>query len=200
MQAGRTEARRRLLPIPPTVRHNYKMKHMKAISLLVLLPILLTMSCRNRQSVQENPKNESDNVDIFGNWYYTEYTDSTIKEKKIFDYSWSLASFAYEVKIDRKNPNIVAFNGYHESLTSNIKKISKNTYQTTDDKDQYWTLRFVNNGKDTKLYIKEYVNPKFAQKADPKEYVLSRKKVNLKTEELYFAKHIITTKKVKCLK
>ncbi|MHB9140822.1 MAG: hypothetical protein ACYC25_02985 [Paludibacter sp.] len=165
---------------------------MKRFSFIILLFSLLTLGCQPKQTTQNKTKTSiiSDSIDIFGKWYYTEYTDSTIKYKKIYDYSWSLASFAYEVSIDKENPDSVIFKGYHENWTSNLKKISKNIYQT-GDKDQYWTLTFEKSGNATKLHIIEFINPTFAQKADPKEYELSRKELNINNEELYFAKNII---------
>lgn len=167
-------------------------KYMKKISLIVLALSLLNISCHRKNKIQDKTKLnlESSSINVFGKWYYTEYTDSTIKQKKIFDYSWSLASFAYEVKIDKGNPDSVTFKGYHEGWTSRLRKISNNTYQA-GDKDQYWTLRFQKLGSETKLYIKEYINPNFANKADPKVYELTKKELNMYNEGLYFAKHII---------
>lgn len=165
-------------------------------ALLLLLFSVLTISCQPKQSTQTKVEAviESDSIDIFGKWYYTEYTDSTIKDKKIYDYSWTLASFAYEVTIDRENPDSVVFKGYHEGWISKFKKVSKNTYQTADDKDQYWTLRFEKIGDEPKMFVKEFVNPTFSHKADPKEYELTRKNLNINNVELYFAKHILAGK------
>jgi|GEM_PF-2340733 len=173
-----------------------KTKDMTNNTLIILLLSFSIIGCHPKRSTQVNEKSviESDSIDIFGKWYYTEYTDSTIKDKKIYDFSWTLASFAYEVRIDKENPDSVVFKGYHEGWISKFKKISKNTYQTDDDKDQYWTLRFERNGDEPKLFIKEFVNPTFAHKADPKEYELTRKTLNINNEELYFAKHILAGK------
>ena len=165
---------------------------MKNLSLVILAFCLLTFGCQPKNSTQDKTTKvlDSDSILISGKWYYTEYTDSTIKERKIYDYSWTLASFAYEVKIDSENPDSVVFKGYHEGWTSKLKKVSKYTFQTAEDKDQYWTLRFEKKGEETKLFIKEYTSPTMAQKADPKEYELTRKTLNINNEELYFAKHI----------
>ena len=169
---------------------------MKKLSVILLVFCLLAVACQNKQSTEDKTKIElnSDSIVIAGNWYYTEYTDSTIKYKKIYDYSWTLASLAYEVKIDSENPDSVIFKGYHEGWTSKLKMVSKYTYQTTEDKDQYWTLRFEKKGVDTKLFIKEYTSPTMAHKADPKEYELSRKTLSIKNEEFYFAKNILAGK------
>ena len=169
---------------------------MKNFSLVILTFCLLTLGCQPKNSTQDKTIKEldSDSILISGKWYYTEYTDSTISERKIYDYSWTLASFAYEVKIDSENPDSVVFKGYHEGWTSKLKKVSKYTFQTTEDKDQYWTLRFEKKGEETKLFIKEYTSPTMAHKADPKEYELSRKTLNINNEELYFAKHILAGK------
>jgi len=162
------------------------------LNVIILIFSLFILGCQPKQTTEDKTKTiiESDSIDIFGKWFYTEYTDSTIKNKKIYDYSWTIASIAYEVKIDKENPDSVVFKGYHEKWTSNLKKISKNQYRT-GDKDQYWTLTFEKSGNTTKLFIKEFINPTFAQKADPKEYGFIRKQLNINNEEIYFAKHII---------
>ena len=164
--------------------------------LIILTSITLTISCQSGQSSNEKSNISSDslNLDIYGKWYYTTYTDSTIKYKKIFDYSWSIASFAYEITIDKNNPDSVNLRGYHETWKMPLKKISDSIYHAADSEEQYWILTFVRNQKDYKLQVQEYRDASFKQKADPTVYDLYKAQVTLDNEELYFAKNIIAGK------
>jgi len=177
---------------------------MNKFNLIIVVFLLLFCGCQRKQTTQSKVVNASktdsietitefDSIDIYGKWYYTEYTDSTIQHKKIYDYSWTLASFAYEIIIDKENPDSVVFKGYHEGWTEKLEKNSDNTYRVGDE-NWNWTLRFEKLGNTTKLYVKQYINPTYAQKADPKEYVLTKKNLHIDNEELYFTKHIISGK------
>ena len=202
-------------------KERYNNKNMKKFKLIILLLSLLILSCQRKQTKQNKIATsiesiivdiESDSIDIFGKWYYTEYTDSTIKYRKIYDYSWSIASFAYEITIDKENPDSATFKGYHEWWTGKLEKISDYVYRYGSD-DWHWILRFEKSGNITQLYVKHYVDPKYTQEADPNEYVLTKKDLFvgnkslnfseritfsvfsglriIDNEELYFAKHII---------
>jgi hypothetical protein len=113
-----------------------------------------------------------------------------LNTKKIFDYSWSLASYAYEVSIDKNNKDSITFRGYHEYWKTSLKKVSENTYHAGEG-DQYWVLTFTDFGINPKLQIHEYRDSSFKQKADPTVYELIRKNLKIDNEELYFAKNII---------
>lgn len=161
--------------------------------LIILTLITLTISCQSSNG-NNDISSDSLTLNIYGKWYYTTYTDSTIKYKKIFDYSWSIASFAYEITIDKNNPDSVDFRGYHETWRMPLKKISDSLYHAADNEEQYWILRFVRGKKDYKLQVHEYRDTFFKQKADPTVYDLYKAKVTLDNEELYFAKNIIAGK------
>jgi len=167
---------------------------MNKFNLIIVVFLLLFCGCQRKQTTQNKVENtlkadsietttEFDCNDIYGKWYYTEYTDSTIKHKKIYDYSWSLASYAYEVTIDKERPDSVVFKGYHEGWTEKLKKISNNTYRVGEE-NWHWILRFEKLDNITTLYIKQYINPTYAQKADSREYVLT-KKINLLATKNY---------------
>lgn len=164
--------------------------------LIIFTLITLAISCQSRQSSNgiKDITSDSLTLDIYGKWYYTTYTDSTIKYKKIYDYSWSIASFAYEITIDKNNPDSVNFRGYHETWRMPLKKISDSLYHAADNEEQYWILKFVRNKKYFKLQVQEYRDTSFTQKADPTVYDLYKAKVTLDNEELYFAKNIIAGK------
>jgi hypothetical protein len=164
--------------------------------LIILTLITLTISCQSRQSSNGKSDISSDSLtlDIYGKWYYTTYTDSTIKYKKIYDYSWSIASFAYEITIDKNNPDSVNFRGYHETWRMPLIKISDSVYHAADSDEQYWIIKFVRYEKGYKMQVHEYRDASFKQKADPKVYNLYKLKVTLDNEEKYFAKNILAGK------
>ena len=66
---------------------------MNKFNLIIVVFLLLFCGCKRKQTTQNKMSNTSrtdstetitefDSIDIYGKWYYTEYTDSTIKYKK----------------------------------------------------------------------------------------------------------------------
>lgn len=155
--------------------------------------IVLLIGCNENQPTNINSGGKDSIPNIYGTWVYTEYTDSTIVHRKIFDYSWTNASFAYLIKLDKTKPDSCIFQGYHEGWTGSFRKVSPDRYMSGDTM-QYWLLNFINSGKEIILEVQEYRHKSFKQKADPTIYIYHKKSVEIKNEEYYFAKHILAGK------
>lgn len=175
---------------------------MKYASILIFFLILLFSNCTNRDSklkaladckkdTSEIIKSvDSQSADICGNWFLPEYTDSTIKYRKVYFYSveFPIAMFGYEISITKSDS--VLFKGYHDGGKYALEYISKNKYRA-GDKNQYRTLTFVKDKGGSKLIVKEFVDSKMAFKADPIEYTFYRKDLSIGIEESYFARNIL---------
>ncbi|MBN8567980.1 MAG: hypothetical protein J0M25_14760, partial [Flavobacteriales bacterium] len=158
------------------------MKH-----LFTLLVLTFILGCNNPD------KRSNDTTTSFslqtGVWYYKGYIDTTILTKKIYDYSWTCASFAYEITIDSNNPDSCYFKGYHEESMLPLKRINDKTYHVGDNSRQYWILTLDNNSEMT---MKEYRDKSFSQTADPHSYSFEKKKETINDLKKYFVKNILS--------
>jgi hypothetical protein len=175
---------------------------MRHATILIFFLILIFSNCKNRDSKYEyNADSKIDtsgviksvdlqSIDIYGNWFLPEYTDSTIKYKKVYYFSveFPIAMFGYEISITKSDS--VIFRGYHDGGKYALEYISKNKYRA-GDKNQYHTLTFVKDKVGSKLIVKEFVDPKMAFKADPKEYSFYRKDLSVGIEGSYFVRNIL---------
>ena len=158
--------------------------------LISIFFILLLIGCTENQSTNSNFGGNDSIPNIYGTWVYTEYMDSSIVYRKIFDYSWTIASYAYLIKLDEAKPESCIFHGYHETWTSSFRKVSPYSYLSGDTM-QYWSLNFKNIEKELILEVQEHRHKSFKQKADPIIYIYHKKNIEVNNEELYFAKHIL---------
>jgi hypothetical protein len=108
-----------------------------------------------------------------GIWYYVAYTDSTIIHKSIFKYSYTCASFAYQITIKSDKPDSVHFIGYHEQAVLPLIKKDEFTYWAGNE-IQHWVLNY--NVDFSEFTLKEYMNPTYANKPDPRVYLFTRAK------------------------
>lgn len=121
-------------------------------------------------------------------WHYSAYLDSIITKKTIFKYSWTCASFAYEIAYDKSNPDSILFTGYNEVFKMPLVKKDFHTYWAGDT-IQHWILNFSNDYNS--LTIKEYMYPTYAQKADPNAYDFLKIGTKIDTLSKYFIKNIL---------
>lgn len=143
--------------------------------LIIYTLILTLLSCSNQTDKQIKEKQdlqETNNSGLTsGEWYYSPYVDSTIFNKSIFKYSYTCASFAYQIIYDTNRPDSILFVGYHEQTVLPLIKKEEKMYWA-GDKTQHWVLKF--NDDFSKLTFKEYMDPTYANKPDPKEYVFTK--------------------------
>jgi hypothetical protein len=166
------------------VSHHYNttMRH-----LLKLIILVFILGCDNPN--KHNTETTTSFIPPTGVWYYKGYIDSTILTKKIFDYSGTCASFAYEITIDRKYPDSCYFKGYHEKWMLPFKRINDNSYHAGGDTTQYWILTFDNNSAMT---LKEYRDKSFRQASDPRSYTFEKKNERINDLREYFVKNILS--------
>lgn len=142
--------------------------------LIIITLVLLGCGCNPKSngnhkiaksidSISLNTGNNQSNKDIDpkdmnGIWELSFYPDSCIIDKKIFKYSLSAASIAYQIVIE--NSDSCLFIGYHESWYSPLRKIDSITYQTTEDNRDYFTLKFLTENNSIYLYLDQYSDAK----------------------------------------
>lgn len=128
--------------------------------------------------------------ELEGFWFYSDYIDSTIKNKKIFDYIDDLSRDRYEITFSDKRPDTAFIKGYRESYFVKLTKLSDNQYMIYGD-----TLQLVSrDGQD----ILEYIQPEKPKK------IYTKKDLKITDIKKYFAENIfsgvyhdiITNKKV----
>jgi len=124
-----------------------------------------------------------------GTWYYQAYIDSTILNKRIYKYSWSCASMAYEITIDSKIPDSCYFKGYHEEWMIKLKKVSDNVYWAGDSL-QHWILTF--NNDNSTMAMKEYYVKSLEENLDPRTYLFQKRNEEIKDIKKYFIKNILS--------
>jgi len=115
-------------------------------------------------------------------------TDSTIINKSIFKYSYSCASFMYEIIFDKKKPDSIFFKGYNESSYMHLTRISNKVYRTGDT-IQYWVITFEIGFNS--LTIKEYMKKSYAQKADPNTFRFDKSENDPGKLSKYFIDNIL---------
>ncbi|MDR0825847.1 MAG: hypothetical protein LBM72_01105 [Mycoplasmataceae bacterium] len=166
------------------------MKNLIFLSIAVLL-ITCANSTENKTLIPNSTNNNepTPQIDIAGIWYYSNYIDSTIIYKKIYDYSWSIASFGYKIIIN--NTDSLIFHGYHEGAILPIHEISDNKYRVGINEQQYWILNFTRHNGISKLEVQEHQNALTRQQIDTNIYTFYKKNIDIDNEELYFAKSII---------
>jgi len=160
---------------------------MTTILYILIIGILgFTFGCNN----PDRPNSPTTSVILpTGTWYYKGYIDSTILTKKIYDYSWTCASFAYEITIDNKKPDSCYFKGYHEEWMLPLKRKGDKTYHAGGNSNQYWILTFDNNAVMT---LREYRDKSFTQTADPHLYSFVKKDESIGDIKKYFVKYIFS--------
>lgn len=150
---------------------------------ILIISVTVFVACSKQTDKQESTDHITEEIQERstgglpnGNWHYTAYTDSTIYHKSVFRYSWSCASFAYQIIYDRSNSDSIKFIGYNEQVTLPLTKKDENTYWAGDT-IQHWILKFSRDY--SQLNMLEYIDPSYANKADPKTYnfKLTEKKI-----------------------
>jgi hypothetical protein len=147
--------------------------------------ILALVSCTN---IQKNDKKSNDKF-LEGKWYYTAYIDSTVLNKRIHDYSWTVASLSYEVTFDNTNPDSCYFKGYHEETMMPLKKVGDNQYWAGDS-IQHWTMTFENRKGTMIMEMNEYMDKSYSQKADPRTYYFEKRNEISEDIKTYFSRNI----------
>ena len=115
-----------------------------------------------------------------GSWFQTDYIDSTIKYRKIFDYIDNLSRDRYEITFNDRKPDTAYIIGYWEEHFVKLTKLSDSQYIIYGD-----TLNLVKRGK---IDILEYI-----QIGKPKK-LYSKRDLNITDVKKYFAKNIFSGK------
>jgi hypothetical protein len=159
---------------------------------IIIIASILFIACHNssNKKVQQIDTLIPDDIPT-STWHYSSYVDSTIANKSIYKYSWTCASFAYEIDYDKRNPDSIQFTGYNESFKLSLSKKKEHIYWAGDT-IQHWIITFSNDY--SSLQIKEYMYPTYAKKADPEIYkfVKDNKRIGMLSE--YFIKNILSGK------
>lgn len=166
---------------------------MKQIAICIL--ILSLFSCSNQTDKKQNDEQTSkETTEIIssklpsGSWYYSAYIDSTIFHKSVFKYSYTCASFAYQITFDTNKPDSIHFIGYHEQTILPLIKKDVKTYWAGDE-IQHWELKF--NDDFSKLTFTEYMDPTYAHKADLKTYYFSLTENKILSPSKHFVSNIL---------
>jgi len=155
---------------------------------------IFCFSCNNSTDSQNDKKEIAaitDSIIPTANWFYKPYTDSSIIRQSIFKYSYSCASFAYEVSYDKKNPDSILFKGYNENMKLPLIRKSENMFWAGDT-IQHWVLTFLDGFSG--ITLKEYMDKSYANKADPKSYHFDREDKDIKSLSKHFIKNILAGK------
>lgn len=168
------------------------------IRIISILTILTLYSCSNK--VEGQHSNEQNNLGTTnkvtyeipdGRWSYSAYLDSTVIEKSIFKYSDGPASFAYNIVYNSNKPDSILLIGYNENIILPLTQKDIRTYWA-GDKIQHWVLTFNDNY--SRLFIKEYMDPTYAHKADPEEYLFLKSDRDIGKLSNYFVSNILKGK------
>jgi hypothetical protein len=166
---------------------------------LGFISAIILIKCTNPTTNINTETNTNSNLNIdkknslipatsFGNlegtWFYSNYIDSTIKYKKIFDYIDYLSRDRYEISFSNEKPDTAFFKGYWESNYWKIQKVNENTYMTYGD-----TLKLIKMGE---IYVLNYIP--YSEKNSGKKYYYFKKDLSIPDIKEYFAKNIFTGK------
>jgi hypothetical protein len=154
---------------------------------------LIFTCCSQIKSTNNNTESQLDSNYLVTNskWYYTGYTDSTIKYRQLDKYSWSCAYFAYEIEFSDKFHDSCYFRGYDEQYKTPVKKINENIYMA-GSQDNYWILTFM---KDLdRIVLKLNQSPKVSENSvtKSKTFLFYKKNIDIEDEQTYFAKNIFS--------
>ena len=155
---------------------------------------MLCLSCNNsidRQNINKEMVATNNSTIPTAKWFYKPYIDSSIIKQSIFRYSYSCASFAYEVSYDKNNPDSILFIGYNEDLKLPLIKKSDKVFWAGDT-IQHWVLNFSDGFSG--MTLKEYMDKSYANKADPKTYHFDRDDIIIQRLSKYFIKNILAGK------
>lgn len=165
--------------------------------ILIFVTIFSLFSCENQAKKQSNNEQTLAETEEFisssipiptGNWFYSAYIDSTIFHKSIFKFSYTCASFAYQISYDTNNPDSIHFIGYHEKIILPLIKKDDKTYWAGDD-IQHWVLKFNDNF--SKFALKEYIDPTYTKKAEPKTYYFNLTENKIASLSKHFVSNIL---------
>lgn len=113
-----------------------------------------------------------------GSWFHTDYIDSTIKYRKIFDYIDDLSRDRYEITFSDNRPDTAYIKGYWEGYFVKLTKLSDYQYMIYGD-----TLNLVKRGG---IYLLEYIQSGNSKK------IYSKRDLNITNIKKYFAKNIFS--------
>jgi len=115
-----------------------------------------------------------------GSWFYTDYIDSTIKYRKIFDYIDDLSRDRYEITFNDSKPDSAYIKGYWEEYFVKLTKLNDSQYLIYGD-----TIKLVKRGD---KFMLEYI------KSGNTKKLYSKRELNITDIKEYFAKNIFSGK------
>jgi hypothetical protein len=144
---------------------------------------LYSREVNSNKSLNAEKNNNLVRATSFGNlegtWFYSNYIDSTIINKKIYDYIDYFPRDRYEITFRDDKPDTAFVKGYWESYYIKLTKVGENTYKTYGD-----TLQLIKLGDTYVLnYITEY---------EEKKCYFIKKDIVISDIKEYFAKNIFS--------
>jgi hypothetical protein len=161
------------------------------LRILSIFLIFLIIGCNTENNVEKNNSQNSKNIQkndptfeiLEGKWFYTNYIDSTIKYRKIYDYIDDIPRDRYELTFNKKNSDSVYLKGYLEGYSEKIIKVDQMKYLLQGD-----TILLVKQGNN---YIINYKRPNNNKKIKKwNNYLFYKKELKIDDIFKYFAKNI----------
>ena len=99
--------------------------------------------CCNLNCSAQNSSIIEEKSSLFGKWISSEYLDSTVVNRSIYEYSGGFASAAYALEIDTSYNCYMK--GFHEECEVPMIEWNEQSAQYSFDAEQIWTVKLVKN-------------------------------------------------------
>jgi hypothetical protein len=129
---------------------------------------------------------------LVGTWYYTLFTDSTLKYKKIYDFNNLLPAYSYELIFEKERTDSVYLKGYWGENFEKLKKVKPSAYIIEYDERRHDSIITMKQGDNLVIDYKKQEYDPDPKKIKWEDNLFYKKELKIEDIEKYFAKNIFS--------